>query len=139
MRLIAVAAVLALGGCSADTALLSDQGDIRARWEAQNIYPNNYKGDLLAYLRTYLNNPDHVRSTGLAAPQLKKIGPADRYVACVRFDARNTDGVYKGVKEGAAVYVLARLDQFIDQPKVVREICKDADYAPFPELEALRR
>jgi len=43
------------------------------------------------------------------------------------------------MKTGAAVYVSARLDNFVDQPKAVQELCKNAVYAPFPELEKLTR
>ncbi len=139
MRWLALVAVLVLGGCSADLGTLSDQIDIRARWDAQNVYPKNYKSDLLAFLRTYLNNPDHIRDAALAPPQMKSVGPGERFVACVRYNARNSDGQYKGAKDGVAVYVLGKLDQFIDQPKAAREICKDAAYAPFPELQALTR
>ena len=60
-------------------------------------------------------------------------------MACVQFDARDSVGKYMGVKVGAAVYVFGKLDQFIDRPKEAREICKDAAYAPFPELEKLTR
>jgi hypothetical protein len=136
---LALATALMLGGCSTDTVPFPEQHDMAARWEAQNVYPANYKGDLLAYLRTYLNSPEHVRGAAVAPPQLKTVGPGQRYIACVRYNARDSDGKYMGVKDGAAVYVSGRLDQFLDQPKMTREICKDAAYAPFPELEKLTR
>ena len=138
-RQLAFAALLLLGACSSDIATFSEQRDIAARWEAQNVQPVNYKSDVLAYMRTYLNNPERVRSAALAPPLLKSIGPGDRYVACVRYNARDSDGKYMGLKEGAAVYVSGRLDRFLDQPKLTHEICKDAAYAPFPELEKLMR
>jgi len=139
MKRFALAAALVLGGCSADLATFSEQGDIRARWDAQNVYPSRYKEDVVAYLRSYLNNPEHVRDATLAAPQLKTVGPGERYIACVRFNARDSDGKYKGLKQGAAVYVSGKLDQFIDRPKAVAELCKNAAFAPFPELESLTR
>jgi hypothetical protein len=139
MRRLAVLLMLVLGGCSSDLATFGEQREMRVRWDAQNIYPQNYKSDLLAFLRTYLNNPDHIRTAALAPPQMKTVGPGQRFVACVRYDARDSDGKYKGAKDGVAVYVVGKLDQFIDQPKAAREICKDAAYAPFPELERLTR
>lgn len=139
MRRLALAAVLILGGCSADLVTFSEQIDMRARWNAQNVYPSHYKEDVLAYLRTYLNSPEHVRDAGLTTPQLKTVGPGERYIACVRFNARDSDGKYKGVKQGAAVYISGKLDQFVDQPKVVTDLCKEASFAPFPELERLTR
>ena len=65
--------------------------------------------------------------------------PGERYVACVRYNARDKQGNYAGPKEGAAIYVSGRLDQFLDRPHVVKELCKDAALAPFPELEKLTR
>lgn len=139
MRRLALVAALVLGGCSTDTVPFPEQHDMAVRWEAQNVYPANYKGDVLAYMRTYLNNPEHVHGAALASPQLKTVGPGQRYIACVRYNARDNDGKYMGPKDGVAVYVSGRLDQFLDQPKMTREMCKDAVYAPFPELERLTR
>ena len=129
--------MLALGGCTTD--LGPTPGDLRAQWEAQNVYPQNFKVDLLAYLRTYLNDPTGVRSAGVAPPMLKDHGPGQRYMVCLLYNARDNTGAYTGMKTGAAVYVGGKLDDFIDQPKQVKELCKDAAYAPFPELEKLTR
>jgi hypothetical protein len=135
--IILCAGLLGLGGCS--TELGPSQAELRAQWDAQNVLPQNYKSDLLAFLRTYLNNPEKVHAAVVAPPALKKVGQGERYVVCVRYNARDTDGKYMGPKEGAAVFVSARLENFIDQPREAKELCKDAVYAPFPELEALRR
>jgi hypothetical protein len=130
-------ATVALAGCATEVGPTS--AELKAKWDSENVYPQAYRQDLLAYLRTYLNDPSHVRGAAVSQPQLKYIGPGDRYVACVRFNARNTDGKYLGSKDGAAVYVSAKLDRFFDVPKEVRELCKDATFAPFPELEKLTR
>ena len=103
------------------------------------MFPQGYRQDLLAFLHTYLNDPSHVRDAAVSQPQLKYIGPGDRYVACVRYNARNTDGRYQGSKDGAAIYVAGKLDRFLDAPKDVRELCKDVTFASFPELEKLTR
>src|SRR6476659_8622632 len=123
-------AAAVLGGCTTEIGPTS--AELKARWDAENIYPQNYRQDLLAYLRTYLNDPSHVRGAAFSQPQLKYIGPGDRYVVCVRFNARNTDGKYQGSKDGAAIYVAGKLDRFFDVPREVRELCKDAAFAPFP-------
>lgn len=140
----AAATALALGGCSTDIG--PSAAELKANWEAQNIYPQGYKNDLLAFLHTYLNDPSHVRSASVSTPVLKTVGPGERYVACVRYNARNTDGKYTGTKDAAAIYVSAKLDRFIeatkemsDAPALARQLCKDAVYAPFPELEKLKR
>jgi hypothetical protein len=136
MRFLLLLALLAVSGCSSD--LGSSQVELRAQWEATNVYPQNYKQDLLAFLRTYLNDPSHIRAAGVSQPQLKTIGPGRRYVACVRYNARNSDGKYAGSTDGAAVYVSGKLDSFLDG-KQAQPYCKDAAYAAFPELERLTR
>lgn len=134
----ALLAALMLGGCASDDTGPS-ASELKARWEAQNVYPASYKADLLAFLRTYLNDPSNVRAAAVTAPFLKSAGPGDRFIVCVRYNARNTDGKYLGSKDGAAIYVSAKLDRFIDVPRDVRELCRDAVFGPFPELEKLTR
>jgi hypothetical protein len=135
--LMAGSVAVALGGCATETG--PSASELKARWDAENVYPQGYRQDLLAFLRTYLNDPSHVRSASVSQPQLKYIGPGDRYVACVRYNARNSDGKYVGSKDGAAVYVAGKLDRFLDTPKDVRELCKEVAFVPFPELERLIR
>ena len=135
--LVVALATASLGGCA--TEIGPSASELKANWDAQNVFPERYRQDLLAFLHTYLNDPSHIRDAGVSQPQLKYIGPGDRYVACVRYNARNTDGKYQGSKDGAATYVAGKLDRFLDTPKEVRELCKDVAFAPFPELEKLTR
>jgi hypothetical protein len=135
--LMTVVATVVLGGCTTEVG--PSTAELKAKWEGENVFPQAYRQDLLAYLRTYLNDPSQVRGAAVSQPQLKYIGPGDRYVACVRYNARNTDRKYQGSKDGAAVYVAGKLDRFFDTPKDVRELCKDVAFAPFPELEKLTR
>jgi hypothetical protein len=136
LRFVLVLALPALGGCSTD--LGPSQAELEARWEAQNIFPQNYKQDLLAFLRTYLNDPTHIRAAGVSQPQRKTVGPGERFVTCVRYNARNSEGKYAGAKDGVAVYVVGKLDRFLDG-KQAQPYCKDVAYGPFPELERLTR
>jgi hypothetical protein len=136
MRWLALLAALACAGCATEVG--PSPAELKASWEAQNIVPQNYKQDLLAYMRTYLNDPTRVRDTAVSAPVLKDFGQGQRYMACVRFNARNSEGKYAGAKDGVAIYVSGKLDRFFDTPREAREICKDAAYAPFPELAALK-
>ena len=135
--LATLSTALAVGGCA--TEIGPSQAELKAQWEAQNVYPGSYKQDLLAFLRTYLNDPTQVRAAAVAQPQRKTVGPGERYVVCVRYSARNSEGRYAGPKDGAATYVSGKLDRFFDVPLEVREFCKDAAFAPFPELEKLTR
>jgi hypothetical protein len=130
-------ALLALGGCASND-VGPTPAELKARWEAENVYPEGYKRDLLAFLRTYLNEPSGVRGAAVSAPERKDVGPGERFVTCVRYNERQ-DGRYAGPKDGVAVFVSGKLDRFFDVPREVREICKDAVFAPFPELEALKR
>lgn len=145
---------LCLAACSTPD-LGPSQAELRANWDAQNVFPQNYKADLLAYFRAYLNDPKGVRGASVSTPALKDVGPGQRYVVCVRFNARDTRGKYLGPKEAMAVYVAGKLDHFselgrarpeapaeattFEAPRALRELCRDASFAPFPELEALRR
>jgi hypothetical protein len=135
--LAAAMATLAMAACTTDVG--PSPAELKANWEAQNVVPQGYKQDLLAYMRTYLNDPSGIRGAAVSPPALKDFGPGQRYMVCVRFNARKSDGKYAGSKDGAAVFVAGKLDRFFDVPLEVRELCKDAAYAPFPELEALKR
>lgn len=141
MRWLGLYAVLALssslGGCATEVG--PSTAELKARWEAENTYPEAYKRDLLAFLRTYLNDPEHVRAAAVSKPQRKRVGPGERYVACVRYQARTAEGKYSPPKQGAATYVSGKLDRFFDNAVEMRELCNDAVLEPFPELEKLRR
>ena len=136
MRFLVLPVLLVLVGCSSD--LGPSPAELRARWEAQNVFPQDYKRDLLAFLRTYLNDPSRIRNAGVSQPQRKTVGRGERYVACVRYNARNSDGKYAGVKTGAAVYVSGKFDRLIGG-KQAEPYCNNVSFAPFPELERLTR
>lgn len=130
-------AALALGSCANEVG--PSKAELKARWDAENIYPQAYRRDLLAFLRTYLNEPSGVRGAAVSAPMLRDVGPGERYYTCVRYNERKSTGGYAGSKDGVAVYVSGKLDRFFDVPREVMPFCKDAAYTPFPELEALTR
>ena len=100
-----------------------------------NVYPEQYRAEILAYQRSYLNDPAGIRSAAISQPGLRKIGGVERYVACVRFNAKAAGGAYTGVRDHVAIFLAGKLDQMA----VTREECKDAAYGPFPELERLTR
>lgn len=134
--IVAVAA-LALAGCASGD-IGPSKAELKARWDAENVYPQGYRRDLLAFLRTYLNEPSGVRGAAVSTPVLKDVGPGERYYTCVRYSERK-DGRYAGPKDGVAVYVSGKLDRFFDTPREVLPFCKDAAFTPFPELETLTR
>jgi hypothetical protein len=101
-----------------------------------NLPPQNWRADSLAFLRSWLNDPAGIRDAAIAEPELKSIGGTQRYVVCVRFNARKSGGGYEGVKDRQIVFTAGRLDTMIDARK---DDCANARYQPFPELEKLTR
>jgi hypothetical protein len=103
---------------------------------ASQPYPANYKPELLAFMKTYLNNPVGVKDALLAEPVQRTVGGRLRYVTCLRYNAKDSDSYYRGQRERAVLYVDARLDRIIED---AGEVCAGAVYAPFPELEKMVR
>jgi hypothetical protein len=94
--------------------------------------PTNYRPQLLAFMKTYLNDPVGVHDAMMAEPVERTVGGRLRYVSCLRFNPRESDGSYRGLHERAIVFVDGRLDH-------VGETCVGVAYAPFPELEKMTR
>ena len=103
---------------------------------ANQPYPGNYRREVLAFMRTYLNNPVGVRDAAMAEPVQRTVGGRLRYVSCLRYSPREADGSYREPRERAVVYVDARLDRVLENPG---DACSGATYAAFPELEKLTR
>jgi hypothetical protein len=137
---LAAAALLLLTACGT-TSTEPTQGELRNVWESRNIPPANYKSDILAFMRTYLNDPRNVRDTAVSPPALKRLpgDPGDRFVSCLRYNAKKSDGRYAGSKTGIVVYTLGKLDRFIETPQPVKAVCEGVALEPFPELQKLTR
>ncbi|WFU28290.1 hypothetical protein QA649_19330 [Bradyrhizobium sp. CB1717] len=99
-------------------------------------FPDNFRSDTLALMRTYLNNPVGVREASMAEPVQRPVGGRQFYISCLRFNPRETDGSYKGARERAVIFVNGRADRVVDKAS---ELCAGAVYAPFPELEKMTR
>jgi hypothetical protein len=108
----------------------------RANWEARNVYPQNYRSEILAYMRNYLNEPGSVRDAFVSEPQLRSMGLGNRYVSCVRYGLRNTPG--SGNPPGRE-HIVVFVDGKLDIVREARNQCGDAAYVAFPELERLKR
>jgi len=101
-----------------------------------NVLPENYKSDILAMLHVYLRDPTQIRDAAAAEPTLQTIGTMRRYVVCLRFNAKKSNGEYAGLKQYAVIFVAGRLDQMVEAKP---EECAKAEYQPFPEAEKLTR
>ncbi len=87
-------------------------------------------------MRTYLNNPVGVRDAGLAEPVMRDVNGKMRYVSCLRYSARESDGSYREPHDRAVLFVNGRLDRMIEKSG---ELCAGVVMAPFPELEKMSR
>jgi hypothetical protein len=106
------------------------------RGVANQPFPTSYRVELLAFMKTYLNNPVGVKEAVIAEPVQRTVGGRLRYVVCLRYNAKDRDGSYLGLRERAVLYVDARLDRIVEE---AGEICAGAAYAPFPDLEKMTR
>src|SRR5450631_4868610 len=99
-------------------------------------FPQNYHAELLAFMKTYLNNPVGIHDAAMAEPVQRTVGGRLRYLSCLRFTQRESDGSYREVRERGILYVDGRLDRMVENAS---ESCAGAAYAPFPELEKMTR
>jgi len=126
LKTLLLSLTVMLGACGHDIGVDSDSGI--------NVYPANYKSDILAAMHAYLNNPTGVRDAAISEPALKFSGTVSRYIACLRFTPKKNASEYAATKEIAAVFMGGRLDRFVDLPKGE---CTGVAYAAFPELQRL--
>ena len=127
LRGLVLAVSLALAGCNAEWL------NARDRAVQANTQPPgpSYKADIVAFMRTYLNDPTGVRDAFISEPALRSLEGAERYALCLRYTPRNASS-----KDSLVLFRDGRLDRIID---TARETCKDATYQPFPELQRLSR
>jgi hypothetical protein len=118
------------GGGSGGISFTDDQG------VANQPFPTNYRTDLLAFFRTYINNPVGVRDAAMADPMQRTVGGRLRYVSCVRYTAKDSTGRTLAPEQRAVSYVDGRLDRVVENSA---EACAGATYQPFPELEKMTR
>ena len=106
------------------------------RGVADQPYPVNFRTEVLAFMRSYLNNPVGVREASMAEPVQRVVGGRLRYVVCLRFSPRESDGGYREPRERGVLFVDGRLDRLVEN---TGELCVGAAYAPFAEMEKLTR
>jgi hypothetical protein len=87
-------------------------------------------------MRTYLNNPVGVREAALGEPVMRDINGKMRYITCLRYTARESDGSYRESRERAVLFVNGRLDRMIEKSG---ELCAGVALSPFPDLEKMAR
>jgi hypothetical protein len=134
LRCAAPLIAAALCGCASSSTEPSPEVR-RADWEARNLYPQNYRAEILAYMRNYLNDPRVVGEAVVSEPQLKPMGLGNRYVSCVRYGFRDAAAGEPRGREHIVIFVSGKLDIV----REARDQCAGAAYTAFPELERLTR
>lgn len=127
---IALAACSSSGDEGRSLSLFNDKPD------TPQSFPANYRAELLAFMRTYLNNPVGVRDAAMAEPVMRDVNGKMRYISCLRYSARESDGSYREPHERAVLFVNGRLDRLIEKGG---ELCSGVALAPFPDLEKMSR
>jgi hypothetical protein len=150
IRIILLAcAVPVLAGCT--TAPIREMQANLAYERSRNIKPPTPKQDLLAFFHSYFNDPTGVRDPSWTEPAIATARPVERYVSCVRYNAKKAGGGYAGPRTGAVIFISGRVDHLValdrlpgqaeesSGNKALREFCAGASYQPFPELSQLTR
>jgi hypothetical protein len=131
VMLLPIALAACAGGDDGGSiSYISDRGGIN-----QPI-PTDYRPQLLAFMKTYLNDPVGVHDAMMAEPVERPIGGQQRSVSCLRYTPRESNGSYGQLRERAIVFVDGRLDHVVENAD---EICAGVSYAPFPALEKMTR
>jgi hypothetical protein len=133
MRWVIFAVPLLIAGCSSDWTRDRD-----ASAQVHSVYPQNYKSEIIALMRTYLNDPTGVRDAFVSEPSQRTIDGITRFTSCVRYNAKKGGGQYAGNKDSMVLFRGGRLDRIADN-EMVRAQCREAAYAPFPELQQMSR
>jgi len=115
------ACAIALGGCSQFGGAQPNKAI------DPNVFPTNYRADLVTDLTTNDHQPDimSAREAYVSPPQLQQFDIASRYVACLRTVSPD------GRKDRAVIFFSGRINQMRDATATQ---CGTAAYQPFPEL-----
>src|ERR1700749_649033 len=101
-----VAAALTLSACNSFVSEKEQQVE-------ENRYPKGFKAAILDRLRAQLPDAKAIHGAFLAEPVLKPRDAITRYIACIRFDAKDDRGKYQGNKEYAAFFFGGELTQIV--------------------------
>jgi ABC-type Fe3+-hydroxamate transport system substrate-binding protein len=99
-----------------------------------NIFPTNYKQEVLDTLARTIDDPANVRDASISDPVLAAVEKDQRYTICVRYNGRNLRQQYAGSTDRIGYFYGGHLNQLVEASKGQ---CAAAAYKPFPELEHL--
>jgi hypothetical protein len=133
-RVAALGLVLLVGGCAGTD---EESGTFMPGSKlAVQPFPDNYRTDILAFMRTYLNDLKSVHDAVIATPEQRTISGRQRYIVCLRYTASGQGNTAGGPGERAAVFLDGRMERLIEKGA---EMCAGATFTPFPEMEKLTR
>lgn len=115
-------------------SLVACSSDKKQAEENPNVFPADYKNQILTTMTNTLDDPTNIRSASITDPFVRSAGKEERYVVCLRFDARNLNRNYTGIQDRIAYFYGGHINQLVEATK---EQCGNAAYKPFPELEKL--
>ncbi|MGH6728009.1 MAG: hypothetical protein ACREB8_15925 [Pseudolabrys sp.] len=99
-----------------------------------NLFPANYKREILDTMTGMLIDPTNVRDAFISDPVLTTVDKEQRYTVCIRYNARDDSRQYMGSTDRIGYFYAGHLNQLI---KASNGQCAAAAYKPFPELEKL--
>lgn len=115
-------------------SLVACSSDKKQAEENPNVFPADYKNQILTTMTNTLDDPTNIRSASVTDPFVRSAGKEERYVVCLRFDSRNLNRNYTGIQDRIAYFYGGHINQLVEATK---EQCGNAAYKPFPELEKL--
>ena len=95
-----------------------------------NVFPENYKKDVLAYVENHPAELLNARDAAISAPALRQFGTESRYFICLRANAPDWR------KEKMVTFFSGRINQLVEAES---NQCNAVQYQPFPELLAQLR
>lgn len=134
MRWMTLLLAVLVAACSSDWKYQQE-----ASIQAHSVFPQNYRAEIVALMRTYLNDPTGVRDAFVSEPTQRPIEGVNRYVSCVRYTAKKDGGQYGPSRDSLVLFRSGRLERIVDTEIIARAQCKDAAFQPFPELQRMTR
>ena len=114
--------------------LVACSSDKKQAEENPNVFPADYKNEILNTLTNTLDNPTNVRDAFISEPAIRAADKDERYIICMKFDARDAANRYTGSKDHIGYFYGGHLNQLVE---ATNGQCRNAAYKPFPELEHL--
>src|SRR5215470_701997 len=77
-------------------SLVACSSDKKQAEENPNVFPANYKNEILLTMTNTLDDPTNIRGAYITDPFLRAAGKEERFIVCVRADTRNLVAVFYG-------------------------------------------